>query len=78
MAKIFVSDLSDAVNIRLTPTSIHPVTHYGSCQDTGSGVHILPSGLLQLASVWSDRERHEESPVAAECRSTPHHRSQTS
>jgi len=31
--------------------------------------------LLQLASVWSDREHHEESPVAAECRSTPHHRS---
>jgi len=28
--------------------------------------------------LWSDRERHEESPVAAECRSTPHHRRQTS
>ena len=37
----------------------------------------MPSGLLQFASVyaWSDRGRHEESPVAAECRSTSHHRS---
>jgi len=59
-------------------TSVCPVTHYGSCQDTGSGVRILPSGLLQFASVWSDGERHAESPVTAECRSMPHHRSQTS
>ena len=61
-----------------TVTSISPVPHYGSCQNTSSGVHILLSGLLQLVSVRSDRQRHEESPVVAECRSTPHHRSQTS
>jgi len=49
-----------------TVSSIRPVTHYRGCQDTCSGVYILPSGLLQFASVWSDRERHEESPVAAD------------
>ena len=38
-----------------TVTSICPVTHDGCCRNIGSGLYILPSALLQLASVWSDR-----------------------
>ena len=46
-----------------------------------SWLHFSWTTLYTLDSTFhtvTQRQRHEESPVVAECRSTPHHRSQTS
>ena len=59
-------------------TSTLSVTTSRSYKDTSPSVHFMLPVLLQLSAVWSDRQTHATSTVAAECCGKADHRNQTS